>query len=112
MHDELKPAWRKQRIQRIYTICAVGLFGVLAHLAFLAVLPSRWRVNQSTDYYRFYEPVARNVLAGNGLVAPDGTPALEFAPGFMFLLAGAFEAAEALNVSDNVALRVETRAAG
>jgi hypothetical protein len=88
-------------------IAAIALFGVLAHLAFLVALPARWRVNQSTNYYKFYEPVARNILLGNGLVAPDGSPALEFAPGFSFLLAGAFEAADLLGVSDAFMLRFQ-----
>src|SRR5215472_16546107 len=78
-------------LPRMGLIAAIALFGVLVHLAFLVALPARWRVNQSTNYYKFYEPVARNILLGNGLVAPDGSPALEFAPGFSFLLAGAFE---------------------
>ena len=41
--------------------------GVLAVLLFRAALPAKFAVNESTDYVRFYEPVGRRILAGNGL---------------------------------------------
>ena len=89
-------------------LCAVALFPILTHLTFLALLPTQWRVNQSTDYYKFYEPVARNIVLGNGLVTADGAPALEYPPGFPFLLAAAFETADLLNLPESLTLHLET----
>jgi len=88
-------------------LCAAGLLAILTDLAFLSLLPARWYVNESTDYYHFYEPVARNVISANGLVSADGTPALEYPPGFPLILAAAFETADLLGISESLTLRME-----
>jgi hypothetical protein len=88
-------------------LSGVGLFAVLVHLAFLSILPIRWRINQSADYFQFYEPVARNLLAGKGLVTTGGEPALEYPPGFPIVLAGSFAAARACGFSEELALRLQ-----
>jgi 4-amino-4-deoxy-L-arabinose transferase-like glycosyltransferase len=88
-------------------LSGVGLFAVLVHLAFLSILPVRWRINQSADYFQFYEPVAHNLLAGKGLVTADGNPALEFPPGFPLVLAGSFAAARVGGFSEELALRLQ-----
>jgi 4-amino-4-deoxy-L-arabinose transferase-like glycosyltransferase len=88
-------------------LSGVGLFAVVVHLAFLSILPIRWRINQSADYFQFYEPVAHNLLAGKGFVTADGKPALEFPPGFPLVLAGSFAAARAWGFSEELALRLQ-----
>ena len=88
-------------------LSGVILFAVLVHLAFLSILPVRWRINQSADYFQFYEPVAHNLLAGKGFVTGDGKPASEFPPGFPLVLADSFAAARAWGLSEELALRLQ-----
>ncbi len=61
-----------------------------ATLMFWAVVPSRFLVNESNDYTSFYEPVARQIVAGHGVVTPDGEPALRTPPGHPLFLAAGF----------------------
>jgi 4-amino-4-deoxy-L-arabinose transferase-like glycosyltransferase len=94
-------------VRKPVIFCAVGLFAVLTHLIFVFVaLPARWRVNQSTDYFEVYQPVARNLLAGNGFAGNDGKPAVQYPPGFSLFLAGSFRAAEALGVDEDLSVRI------
>lgn len=59
-------------------------------LLFWAVLPSRFRTNENSDYIYFYEPVARAIVAGHGVVTSDGELAVRAPPGYPILLAGIF----------------------
>ena len=52
----------------------------------------------------FYEPVARNILAGRGLVTPDGGPALRYPPGYPLLLAGIFGLSHLLDIPEETGL--------
>jgi hypothetical protein len=105
--DSLEPsASPKWAARTPVVLSGVFLFAVLVHLAFLSILPVRWLINQSADYFQFYEPVAHNLLAGKGLVTPEGKPALEFPPGFPLVLAGTFAAARAGGFSEELALRL------
>ena len=89
-------------------LAAVGLMAVLAHLVFVYVLlPPRWRVNQSPDYFEVYEPTARNLLAGKGATGADGKPSVDYPPGFALILAGTFQTAEALGISEELGVRIE-----
>jgi 4-amino-4-deoxy-L-arabinose transferase-like glycosyltransferase len=79
------------------------LISVVVVLLFWAVLPSAFAINENTDYDNFYEPVARNVLAGKGFIDGNGSPALAYPPGFPLVLAGVFHASEWLGVSEGLA---------
>src|SRR5215468_6147122 len=70
------------------------------------VMPFRSTAQANSDYIGFYEPVARNVLAGRGLVRHDGYPAVRYPPGFPIALAGIYGAAEWLDVSEAALLKM------
>jgi len=92
-------------------ICAAGLFAVLVHLAFVNVLlPARWRVNQSPDYFDVYQPTAQRFLAGKGFTANNGTLMVQYPPGFTLVITGSFAAAHAFGLSDDAGVRIETAA--
>jgi hypothetical protein len=61
-----------------------------------ALLPARYRANDSTDYWEFYAPVAHNLLAGRGLTLAEA-PAVLYPPGYPALLALAFLGARGLS---------------
>jgi len=85
---------------------ALSLFALTVHLVFLGVLPSRWAQNQSTDYSYFYEPVARNLVHGHGLITSDGSPAVRFPPGFPVILAALKKVAQSTGLREPVVLRI------
>ena len=76
-------------------------------LLFIGLLPARWSVNKSADYFNYYEPVARNITAGNGLTALEGGPALTYPPGFPLFLAAALGTADLLGVPEELLIRIE-----
>ena len=76
------------------------------HTAFLGVLPERLRVNESADYRSFYEPVARNGLAGKGWITPEDEPAVRYPPGHPLLLAAVFWASEMTGMPESAALHL------
>jgi 4-amino-4-deoxy-L-arabinose transferase-like glycosyltransferase len=75
---------------------------------FLTFLPGYWSKNANADYLQFYEPVARNVMAGKGLVGVDGMPAVLYPPGYPLVLAGIFQAAQVLRCPESCLLRAFT----
>jgi Dolichyl-phosphate-mannose-protein mannosyltransferase len=62
------------------------------------------RLNENDDYKGFYEPVARNVIAGHGFTSTDGTPALRYPPGYPLLLASLFRLSDFLHISEETIL--------
>ncbi|MBP9500970.1 MAG: glycosyltransferase family 39 protein [Candidatus Promineofilum sp.] len=86
-------------------LLVVGLFviTVIVSAVFWAALPTEYRANQSTDYLYVYEPVARSIAAGNGIIL-DGEIATRYPPGFSILLAGVFRLGNALHVADETML--------
>ena len=85
---------------------AVLVFGasVVATLVFWALLPARFRLAAAdqSDYYSFYEPVARNIIAGRGISLADQSPATLFPPGCPLVLAGLFVIAEKVSIPETV----------
>jgi 4-amino-4-deoxy-L-arabinose transferase-like glycosyltransferase len=77
---------------------------LLITLAFWAVLPAGLRGNTNSDFDTFYEPVARSLLAGEGLTTAEGRPALRYPPGYAALLALVFAVAGALAIPESLAL--------
>ena len=78
----------------------VFLLSVLVSLLFLACLPAHLRVNTAGDYRSFYAPVARNVLAGEGLTNTHGRPAVRYPPGYVVVTAGLFSLAKATGLPE------------
>jgi len=66
---------------------AVFVISGLVVFLFQTLLPVEFRVNESSDYLSFYEPVARRILDGDGMVHADGTPAMIYPPGYSLVLA-------------------------
>lgn len=77
---------------------------VLAVVLFWALLPAEFQLNESADYRDHYEPVARNILAGRGIVTAEGRPATRTPPGFPLILAGVFGLSEALHLPAQLGL--------
>ena len=71
---------------RLGRYAALGLVSAVITFGFWSALPASYQANESTDFRNFHDPVARNLLAGRGLVTPDGNPAVRFTPGFSMML--------------------------
>ncbi len=82
----------------------VFLLALVVISLFLLVLPDSWRVNESTDYSFFYEPVARNILAGKGYVQRDNIVAPYYPPGYPSILAILFGLSTLLGVNEKTIL--------
>ena len=87
-------------------VIRVAVFAAAAGavLCFRAVLPGSAASNESSDFTAFYEPVARNLLEGRGLVLEDGRAALRYPPGYPVIVAGTFVLGRALGVSEPQAI--------
>jgi hypothetical protein len=81
---------------------------IVITLLFWSILPARMSANESADYVSFYEPVARNLLAGHGPVTNDGTAAVRYPPGYPLLLAGVFGLANLTGLQESVVLSTFT----
>lgn len=81
--------------QRVSVWLPILVFFLAAalQLAFLQFLPERLRGNDSADFLDFYSPVAKSLVAGEGLVYEERL-AMRYPPGYPVLLAGVFWAAE------------------
>jgi 4-amino-4-deoxy-L-arabinose transferase-like glycosyltransferase len=88
----------------------IGLCGLvfiaanLTTLLFWTVLPTPYQVNENTEYIGFHEPVARNILAGQGFIVGNGEPAIRFPPGYPLLIAGIFRLADLLKIPERILL--------
>jgi 4-amino-4-deoxy-L-arabinose transferase-like glycosyltransferase len=80
----------------------VSATSILVTLLFWTVLPSRFLMNELTEYHTYYEPVARNILAGRGFLVENQTPAILYPPGYPLILAGIFGLADLLALSEGV----------
>lgn len=84
------------RLLLIFTILIILLFGT--------VLPNDMSGNESSDYTRFYEPVAWRLLTGHGFVWEDGLLATTYPPGYPILLAFLFSTATWLHITPGLIL--------
>lgn len=91
------------RARELLLVLTLFLATMALSAAFWAVLPAEYRQNQSTDYLHVYEPVARSIAAGDGIVL-DGEIATRYPPGFSLLLAGVFRLGDALGAADEAML--------
>lgn len=60
---------------------------------------------QGTDYDAFYEPVARRLVDGHGLVFADGTPATRYPPGYPIVVAAILAVAAHWDLSATAVFR-------
>jgi hypothetical protein len=88
---------------------AVVVASILVTLVFWTILPARFQINEySPDYRRFYEPVARSILAGHGFITANGTPAISYSPGYPLVLAGIFGLSRLSNIPEEIVLSAFT----
>lgn len=87
------------------SLLVLGLFlaAMLVAFAFWSVLPGEYGENQSTDYENAYEPVARSIAAGRGIML-DGELSTRYPPGFSIALAGVFRLGDMTGAGDDVSL--------
>lgn len=85
----------------IFHVIGSALLAVIVTLVFWALLPSSLRQNDSTDYSFYYEPLARNILHGDGFVRQDGSLITSNPPGYPILLAGIFTVAQIAGLSED-----------
>ena len=64
-----------------------------------AIVPSPYAKIRSPDYHNHYKPVAENILAGHGLVMPNGSFFVRCPPGHSTFLAAIWFVADRVNVS-------------
>ena len=76
----------------------------LSHGLFWLILPENLTANQSADFRSFYDPVARNLLRGEGLTLADGQLAVRYPPGYPILLAAVFGLGQLTGVAESVVL--------
>jgi hypothetical protein len=88
--------------KRWFLVLLVCLCAILVTLVFWALLPSQYRVNESSDYIYLYEPVARNILDGRGITLPDSTLSTRYPPGYPIILAGIFAMARLVGISQYI----------
>jgi Dolichyl-phosphate-mannose-protein mannosyltransferase len=94
---------RRPTTARLITISAA--VALVSHMVFLLLLPSAWQRNQSTDYSRYYEPVAGNLAAGGGLFLAS-KPALLYPCGIPIMYAATFRVADTLHITRRTGLRL------
>lgn len=99
----LTPATRAH--QQVLFLSISAIVALLVHAIFLLLLPPPFQKNQSSDYANYYEPVARNLVAGRGLVL-GSRPALLYPPGVPILYAITFWISDALRITHGTALRI------
>jgi len=95
------------KLLRSYRWIPLAIFAasILVTVGFWQILPASFRVNEGSDYIVYYEPVARNLVAGKGLTL-DGQPDISHPPGYSLVLAGVFKVSQAIGISDEHALAV------
>jgi hypothetical protein len=93
-------------------LASIALTACLTQSIFLSALPARWAENQSFDYTTIYEPAARSLLGGKGLLGPDGKFLVHYPPGHPLVLAGLFGLAQLTGLSEWITLKAFAAVAG
>lgn len=99
--------WRRYYPQSLwFDLCIVFAVSVLVTMLFWAALPSSMAGSDSSDYLAYYEPVSRNILAGEGFTRSDGSLAIKYPPGYPVILAGLFWLAQVMVIPEIAVLNV------
>ncbi len=99
----------RERIDRLFFrpkrlgLFAIFAVSVLTGLSFLFLIPDSLRHEEFSDYKGFYEPVARNIAAGNGITL-DGNVATFQGPGLPVILGFLFFVAQHTQISEELLL--------
>lgn len=81
---------------------AIIIFSLMLTSVFRVWLPSKYNTNESSDYFYYYEPIARHVLSGDGYTRTGLDFPIANPPGFSILLACLFSTAKAFRISENL----------
>ncbi|NNJ09079.1 hypothetical protein EKD04_001915 [Chloroflexales bacterium ZM16-3] len=87
-------------------VLIAGAGAILITLLFWAVLPASQRGTIHSDFQLYYEPVARNLLGGSGMIDTQGNPAVRYPPAFPALLAAIFGLAQLVQLPDPIAINL------
>jgi 4-amino-4-deoxy-L-arabinose transferase-like glycosyltransferase len=79
---------------------AVVAASLVISLCFLAVLPQPFARDDGSDFVVHYEPAARHLLAGRGVLDVSGRAELTYPPGFPVVLAATFWLARLTGLSE------------
>jgi len=86
---------------RDYLIYIIVFFcSVLVTSLFLMLLPESFSANQSSDFTSSYEPLARNLLLGNGYSVDGSNFYTYYPPGFPLIIAGQFWIARVFSLQE------------
>lgn len=91
--------------QKALVLSISAVVALLSHVVFLLLLPKVWQQNQSSDFARYYEPVAQKLASGGGLFL-DSRPALLYPCGIPIMYAATFCVADNLHVTRTTGLRI------
>ncbi len=86
-------------------LVAIFFVSIIFTLSFWVILPSQFQRNESSDFVHIYEPVARNILSGGGIVDGNGNIATRTPPGYPIILAGILWFAEFLYIPQAIAVK-------
>lgn len=84
-----------------HKMCMVIIFlvSIITQTIFLCILvQSAHQLNQSSDYGKFYEPVAENIMKGRGIIDGRGNLAIRRPPGYPIILSAIFITADFLEL--------------
>lgn len=99
---------RQREFLRVTCAYAILIFALssIVTLVFWSVLPAEHRVNESSDFFHSYDPVARNILVGNGIRYDNGMPAISYPPGYPLILAATYSLAGTFGIPESCALQM------
>lgn len=89
-------------------VTAVFILSVLVSLGFYLIVPSGLENDPKTDFATYYEPVARNLLAGRGYIQHVGEPnvSARYPPGFSLQIAASLWIANLLHIPERISLLI------
>lgn len=79
---------------------------VVVTSVFWTFLPDAFRVNEQSDYFGAYEPLARNLLAGHAFPIEEMGRMTAYPPGYAIVLAGVFKISAWLHISETAGLKI------
>lgn len=82
----------------------IFLAGSITPFLFWLVLPESYRANESSDFVSFYDPIARSLIAGNGL--PANPSSFRYPPGYPLILSGVYTVGSWLAVPEETSLQL------
>lgn len=95
----------RKDLPRLAVVGAAFVLPLITILLFWLFLEDSYKINESTDYIYFYEPVAHNILEGRGFILDRG-PAIQYPPGYPVILAALIGTAKFWNINHQSLLSI------